>query len=66
MNFDKCGTFKDRLRAHTLFINLTQLTTLGLYGGVILLWLRSSQLIGAKKVWFFISSYKQGGGQLHM
>lgn len=39
------------------------LTTLGLNGGVILLWYKSSQFIGLKNTWFFISSCRESGGK---
>lgn len=39
------------------------LTTLGLNGGVILLWYKSSQFIGLKNTWFFISSCIENEGR---
>lgn len=39
------------------------LTTLGLNGGVILLWYKSSQFIGLKNTWFFISSCIESKGE---
>lgn len=35
------------------------ITTFGLYGGVILLWYRSSQFMGEKNTWYFTSSWKK-------